>query len=158
MTTVMTKTDVFDLWRPILDRYGVKSYMLINRCEENYKESVEEYLAQYKKEVCVEYCKNSELTAWRTLLYQVGYPKYFCYGWVKDKSIGDYVILDVEALRNLHAIGKLNCCISEKVKNKDDKEMPYSFIAISIPKLLELPESKGVIAYHSDNHPALLDE
>lgn len=142
------------LWRHILDKHDIKTgYMTINRYEEKY-EPKEEWLAESKKKVCIEYCKNGKPTIWRTLLRQEKYPKYFCYGWIKDNYIGDYVILDVKSLRSLHKAGHLKQIILNKLVEGEYKNgATYSFVPIPISEL----NSHGVIAYHSDNHPALLD-
>ena len=154
----MTKADLHkntsNLWYPILVKHGFKEMpRLITRREEKYKECTVEYLVKLKKDVCVQYSKNRKRTEWERLTYKAEYHDYFCYGWLKDKSIGDYVILNVAAIRSLRKAGHLKHFILNRLEREYKNGVPYSFIPIPISVL----NSHGVIAYHSDNHPALLD-
>ena len=83
-------------------------------------------------------------------------PNYKAYGW-RDKytgSIEDYVILDVPTLQKLHSEEHLDSYLADKMRNVDWRAS--DFIPIPIPELLELPSADGLIAYHSENHPALM--
>ena len=80
-------------------------------------------------------------------------PDFFVYGWTQGKSIGDYVILGVSVLRDLYNAGHLNKYI-ERIK-QNTNGLASEFVPIPISELISLPEALGLIAFHSDNHPAL---
>ena len=162
------------LWFPILKKHGFTNLKLVHGnvvgCDSRlgevsfelmtrYERYGEEQLAQYKNEFTVRYSIPSDMLAeMKTFLHQdrTEYPNFYCYGWVRNNSIVDYVIFDTTVLRKLYAAGHLNGFISEKKENT--KGTLSSFIPIPISSLIKFPQSQGLIAYHSGNHPALLDE
>ena len=114
-------------------------------------------ILQYKKEFTIGYRRPSGQPVEWQKLFEKNLPKspdYFAYGWVQDDSIKDYVILAVSVLKQLYNAGYLTP-YADKFKQSTNE---FVFIPISIPELLDLPEAIGLIAFHSENHPALPKE
>lgn len=112
--------------------------------------------SQYKKEFTIRYRRPSGVSVEWQKFFEKDLPRrpdFFVYGWTQGKSIGDYVILGVSVLRDLYNAGHLNKYI-ERIK-QNTNGLASEFVPIPISELISLPEALGLIAFHSDNHPAL---
>ena len=116
-------------------------------------------LAIFKREFSIRYeGSTDEPVEWQKL-FEMDLdilPDYFCYGWYikRTKHITDYVILDVPTLQQLHKDGHL-ARYEEKNKIPNTRGTRTVGVYLSLPELLRLPSSNGLIVHHSDNHPAL---
>lgn len=113
-------------------------------------------LTRYKREFTIRYARPSGVPVEWNKFFEIDLPRtpnYMAYGWLDSGRIGDYVILDISILRLMYNIGHLEPYRVNQVQNMNSHRSILVFI--SIPELLQLPESDGLILYHSDNHPAI---
>lgn len=133
-----------------------KLFALRTRDEGRYRDP--NTLARYKRQFTIRYKRPSGVPVEWQKLFEMDLalkPDYFCYGWTKrgTRTLQDYLMLDVRALRNLHQQGKLRRYEkNNRIQNKMNGE-PSTLIWIPVPELFA--EDANLIAYHSDNHPAL---
>ena len=115
-------------------------------------------LTQYKREFTIRYARPSgEPVEWQKLfeLELPLVPDYFVYGWCNSNrtAIDDYVILDIPTLQQLYQEGHLQRYLANKRDNIDSLRSTLVFLSIS--ELVRLPSGIQLVAFHSENHPAL---
>ena len=113
-------------------------------------------IARYKREFTIPYTRPSGVPLEWNKFFEMNFPRtpdYMAYGWVDSVRIGDYVIFDMLVLKLLYDLGHLDKYRENQVQNMNSRQS--IMVTISIPELLKLPESDGLIFYHSENHPAL---
>ena len=115
-------------------------------------------LAKWKLQFTIRYARPTGNPVEWNKLFEMDVPllpNYKAYGW-RNKDTGvihEYIILDVPTLQQLYREGHLNCYLDDKMRNVDWRES--EFIPIPIRDLTILPNTDGLIVYHSENHPAL---
>ena len=135
---------------------GLKKRILIRSRLQNYPPLK---LTKYKKEITIPYSHTSstnEPLEWNKL-FKTDSPvqlDYTVYSWCdKNGHIQDYLIINITVLQFLHKQGHLTQYITEYAANTNAQSSP--FIPIYIPDLIKLPDAKGLVAFHSPNHPAM---
>lgn len=160
-TDLETSPDNYDK-QYVIDATGIdsqgnqKHFALRSRSEDTYKPHK---VASYNKEFTIRYARPSGIAVeWKKLFDSdlPLLPDYFAYGWrTRGTSVlGNYIILDIPTLQVLYQQKHLDKYLSRKLRNVDYRQS--EFIPIPIRDLIRLPSATNLIAYHSDNHPALM--
>lgn len=116
-------------------------------------------LARYKREFTIRYSRPSGVPVEWQKLFEIDMPllpDYFVYGWCNTDNtvVDDYVILDVPVLQQLYRQRHLDRYTGNIRTNVDRRRSQLVFIPI--PNLIRLPGGNRLVAYHSENHPALV--
>ena len=138
-----------------LDSEGTVKRFALRTRHERYSQR---QLAKYKREFTIRYARPSGSPVEWQKLFEMDLdllPDYFCYGWWNKTTnlISDYVILDVPTLQELFRQGYLERYRQNRKQNVNSHRSTLVFIRIS--ELINLPSGNTLIAYHSENHPAL---
>lgn len=126
---------------------------LLHRYQNHYLTS---QLTRYKREFSIRYARPSGVPVEWNKFFEMDLPRipdYMAYGWVDSIRIGDYVIFDMSVLKLLYDLGHLDKYRENQIQNMNSRQS--IMVTISIPELLKLPESNGLIFDHSDNHPGI---
>ena len=118
-------------------------------------------LAQYKREFTIRYSRPSGVPVEWQKLFEMDMPvipDLFAYGWCNrnNSAIDDYLILDVQVLKQLHSEGHLETYTSPEKLRTNRNTLKSKLAIIPVSDLTALSSGSNLIIYHSENHPALV--